>query len=810
MFRTGVRSAIRKLAKDPGFTVVALLTLAMGIGVNTTAFTILNRLLLQSLPYRDPGSLVQVWSSNPHERLAAQAPGDFFDEQEQNTVFSGMAAYVRGESASFAEAGQPPVRVGSVSITANYFAVLGVQPQIGRLPSAEEEARSDSVTLLSNAYWREHFAADPAVIGRTVKLNGKVRTIVAVMPHAVDDQMLFDVRPCFFPLDPIRSNREFRDFGWYTVVARLRQGVTLQQAQSEMTVLAAHFAKDHAKTNGDRTIRVVSFPTANVGDTAAELTWMTLALSGLVLVIACVNLANLQLVRTARRGHEIGIRIALGCSRRRLISMLLVESLLLSVAGGAIGILVALWGNDFVARYFSIDMPIDLRVIAFTFGASLLTGAFFGTLPAWLASKADVNASLKSSGRGSTSDRSRHWFRQGLVVVQLAMALTLLAGAGFFVRGIYRLTHRDLGWDTTHEVGGFIELDHDTYGEQRDPRSLAFSERMRASLAALPGVEAAALSIDSPVFGFRTTPYRVEGQPAPEPGHELYAGYSPVSPGFLKVYGLHLVEGREFRDSDRPGSPAVVIVNEAMARKCWPGEDPIGKRIRTGDEAGVAQGAANPVWGEVVGVVRDFEGATEFYNPGGSILKFMVPWAQNNHRFITFSVRTSGPSAAYKEPVRKAISLMAPDLAVSMLATVEDQLADELSYFIFLRKVLTLIAGLGLLLSGVGVYGVVANLASERTKEIGIRMALGAQPGGIVWLFLRNGIKLAVLGASIGLAAAFSLTLILGRMIPVLPGRDPSVVVGAALFLVSVALFACWLPARRTSGVSPTVALRSE
>ena len=805
-----MKFAVRQLAKNPGFTVVALLTLALGIGVNTTAFTFLNRLLLQSLPYRDSGRLVQVWSSNARNSFAAQAPGDFFDEQEQNTVFTGMAAYVRGESGSFSEPGQPPVRVGSVSMTANFFSVLGVTPQIGRLPSADEEARSEPVTLISNAFWREHFASDPSVIGRTIKLNGKQCTILGVMPSAVDDQMLFNVRPCLFPLDPIRTNREWRDFGWYTVVARLKPGVTIHQAQSEMTLLAARFAKEHPKSNSNRTVRVVAYPTTSMGDTATELTWMTMVLSGLVLLIACVNLANLQLVRTTRRAQEIGIRIALGSSRGRLIRMLLLDSLAISVAGGALGIFVAMWSNDFIARYFSIDMPINLRVIAFTFATAMLTGALFGTVPAWLASGTDVNESLKSGGRGSTSDRSRHWLRQGLVVVQLAMALTLLAGAGFFVRGIQRLTHRDLGWDTTHEVVGFIELDHDTYGEQRDPRSLAFSERMQASLAALPGVEAAALSIDQPAGGFRSVAYRVEGRPVPEAGKEYYAGYSPVSPGFLRVYGLHLVRGRDFRDTDRPGSPAVAIVNEAMAKKWWPGEDPIGKRIETGYEAGPAQGSANPSWAEVVGVVRDFEGAAEFYDQGGSKLKFMVPWAQNNHRFITFNVRTSGPAAAYKEPIRKAIRLLAPDLAISVLATVEEEMANELSYFDFLRKVLSQIAGLGLLLSGVGIYGVVANLASERTKEIGIRMALGARPGSIMWLFLRNGIQLAVMGAAIGLVAAFSLTTFLGRMIPVLPGKDPWVVVGSALFLASVALFACWLPARRTSSVSPTIALRSE
>ncbi len=798
-----MKFAIRQLAKNPGFAVVALLTLALGIGVNTTAFTVLNRLLLQSLPYRDPAHLVQIWASVPRESYAGHAPGDFFDEQEQNTVFSGMAAYIPGGHVSFSEAGQPTVLEGTVGMTANLFAVLGVQPQLGRLPSSDEETRFEPVTLLSNAFWHEHFGADPAVVGRTVKLGAKMHTIVGIMPPALDDQQLFDVRPSFFTLNPMRLNRELRGTGWYTVVARLKPGVSHQQAQSEMTVMAARFAKDHPKTNSDRTFRVIRFPTTDMGDTGTELTWMTMALSGLVLLIACVNLANLQLVRTTRRTQEIGIRLALGCSRPKLIGMLLLESLMLSVAGGALGILVAKWSNAYVARYFSIDMPLDMRVIGFTFVASLLAGALFGTVPAWLASRTNVNASLKSSARGSTSDRSRHWLRQGLVVVQLAMALTLLAGAGFFVSGIYRLTHRSLGWDTTHEVLGFIELDHDNYGEQLDPRSLAFGDRMQAKLAALPGVEAAAMSAESPADGFEPASYRVEGQPAPEPGKELYAGYSPIGPDYLKVYGLHLLLGREFRDSDRPGSPAVVIVNEAMARKCWPGENPIGKRLGTGDPT-------KPTWAEVVGVVRDFEGAAEFYNRDGNNLKFMAPWAQNNHRFITFNVRTSGPSEAYKEPVRKVISLLAPDLAVSMMATVEEVMVGELSYFTFLRKALLQIAGLGLLLSGIGIYGVVANLASERTREIGIRMALGAQPHGLVWLFLKNGIQLSLVGAAIGLVAAFTLVAILSRMIPALPGKDPWVVGGVALLLVAVALVACWLPARRVTRINPTIALKAE
>jgi predicted permease len=623
------------------------------------------------------------------------------------------------------------------------------------------------------------------------------------MPPSVDDQELFDTRTSFFMLNPMRLNRDLRGTGWYTVVARMNPGITLEKAQAEMSVLAARFAKDHPKTNSDRTFRVDRFPTTDMGDMGTQLTWMTMALSGLVLLIACVNLANLQLVRTTRRSQEIGIRLALGCSRWQLVGMLLLESIILSLAGGALGILVAKWSNAYVGHYFNIDMPLNVRVITFTFAASLVTGAFFGTVPAWMASRADVSASLKAGSRGSTSDRSRHWLRQSLVVIELAMALTLLSGAGYFVSGIYRLTHRNLGWDTTHEVVGWIELDHDHYGEQLDPRSLAFGEKLQANLAQLPGVVAVAMSHGSPVGGYGPQAYLAEGQAIPERGKESYAGYAAIGPDYFKVYGLHLLQGREFRDSDRPGAPKVVIVNEALASKCWPGENPIGKRLAAGD-------LTKPEWAEVVGVVRDFEGAGEFYDPTGNKLKFMTPWAQNSHRFIMFNVRTSGPSEAYKEPIRKAISVMVPDIAVSMMVTVEEALVGQLSYFDFLRKLLVQIACLGLLLSAIGIYGVVANLATERTKEIGIRMALGAQPGGLIWLFLRNGIQLALIGACIGLVAAYFMTTILGRMIPVLPGKNPLMIAGVTVLLFIVAVVACWFPARRTTRVSPLVALRTE
>jgi putative ABC transport system permease protein len=795
--------ALRQLAKNPGFTVVCLLTLALGIGVNTTAFTVLNRLLMQALPYRAPKELVQVWAALPRQAFAGHAPGDFFDEQEQNTVFSGMAAYIQRVQMSLAEPGQPAIRPAAVPMTANFFSVLGVEPQLGRLPSPGEEARFESVTLLSNYFWRSHFNADPKILGRTLRIDAKTYTVIGVMPPALDDPVLFGALPSFFPLNPMRLNRDLRGFGWYTVVARLKPGVTLQQAQSEMTVMAARFAKDHPKTNSDRTFRVVPFPTTSMGDTGTELTWLTMALSGLVLLIACVNLANLQLVRTTRRSQEIAVRLALGCSRIQLIGMLLLESLLVSVAGGALGVVVAKWSNAYVAQFFGVEMPLDLRVIGFTFLASMATGALFGTVPAWIASRTDINDALKSGTRGSSSDRSRHWLRQGLVVVELGMALVLLAGAGFFVTGIYRLTHRNLGWDPAHVIVGSIELDHDTYGEQKDPRSLAFGEKMAAAIRSIPGVTAVAMSRGSPVDGAGGDAVRIEGQPPPRPGEEILVGDFCGGPDFLKVYGLHLIQGREFRDSDRLDSIPVVIVNEKLARKFWPGESPIGKRIGSIDPA-------NPNWAQVVGVVNDFEAGGEFYDRSADGLKLIRPWAQNNHRFIGINIGTTGPPGPYKLSVQKAVAQIAPELALSMLETADDVLADELSYFSFLRQILVQIACLGLLLAAVGVYGVVANLASERTREIGIRMALGAGSGSLIWLFLRNGVRLAFLGSAIGLGAAYILISILTRWLPVLPGRDPWVVLGVAVFLGAIALVACWIPALRATRVNPTVALRSE
>jgi predicted permease len=800
-----MRGAVRQLAKNPGFTAVALLTLALGIGVNTTAFTVLNRLMLQALPFRDPSSLVQVWSATARNGRMPVAPADYFDERDQNTVFADMAAYQPWQSMSYAEPGKAPIQVGAVYMTANFFPLLGVLPELGRTPTEEESKKMAFVCLISDYFWRQHFNADPTVLGRMVRINSRPSTVIGVMPPSIDDPVIFGSRPAFFYLDPVTHSRTVRKVGWYTVLARMKPGVSLAQAQAGMIVVAKRLAHDYPDTNKDREAKLVPYPTNQLGDEGVELTWMTLALSGLVLLIACINLANLQIVRTTSRGHEIAIRLSLGCPRWRLFGMFFFESLILSVVGGALGIAVAAWSNAYVAKFFAMDMPLNLRVIIFTFLVSLVTAVLFGTLPAWMASRANLGAALKAGGRGATWDRSRHWLRQGLVAVEFAMALTLLAGAGFFVSGIYRLTHRSLGWDTTHEVIGAVSLDQDHYGGDKNREKVqAFGRQALEALRALPGVQYASLANGSPSWGNRMAAYQVEGRPPPEKGQEPVAGYLTAGPGWFGVFGMHLVEGREFTEADRFDSPPVAIVDESMARALWPKESAIGKRLSE-------IGPDTIVWAEVVGVMKDFRGGGEFYNPAMNNLRFLRPWAQDpGPGGIVFFVRTAGPPGLLKEPMRKAIGELLPDLALTYLATIDEDFEGSYSYFSFLRRILVHIASLGLLLSAIGIYGVVANLASERVKEIGIRMALGAQPEWILWMFVRSGLILACVGAGLGLLGAFAIIVVLGRILPMLPGKNPWVVVGAALALVAVALFACWLPARRTTRVSPMLALRVE
>jgi putative ABC transport system permease protein len=798
-----MKFALRQLIKNPGFTLIALVTLALGIGASTTAFTVLNRLLLQSLPFTHPDRLVQIWGSSPKGEHLGQTPADYFDIREQSTVFEHVAAYYMSPYASLAEPGQPAQQAVSMPVAADFFPVFGIAPVMGRAFTPEEEARHEPVAILSHAYWQKHFDGSPQVLGKTLRLDGKVVSIVGVMSPIFDDPMIWNGSVDLWSLDPTDVNRHYRDGNWYWIAARLKPGITLQQAQAELDTIALKLAHDYPKTNTQLRFKVEALPADSMGDLGHNITWLIMDLSLVVLLIVCVNLANLQIVRTTGRSREIAVRLAMGASRGQLIRLLLTESLLLSLAGGVLGLLVARWSNSYIASYWELTMPMDLRVLFFALAISTITGAGFGILPAWMAVRADVNSVLKQGGRGTTSDRSRHRLRNGLIVVELALALTLLTGAGYFVRGIQRIAHRELGWRQDNILIGTFSLAHDRYGELGDNRSVVFGEQFQKDLLALPGVDQAVLGRGTPAWGYGAGGgFLIEGRSPPPAGKEPIAFTEAVTPGYFATYGLPLVRGRDFTPADRPGAPAVVIINQTMANKFWPGENPLGKRIGGTDPA-------NPNWSEIVGVVPDIIAAGDL-GPPQPHDQIYRPWAQNSHRFITFTLHSTKDPRVLKDSVRRVLAKVEPDVAIPYLVTIEELLASNLSGFALVRRMLLEIAALGLLLSGLGIYGVIANLAAERTQEIGVRMALGAQPGDVLRLFLRNGFRLALLGTAIGLLCSFGLMHLLNRTMAVVPGNDPWVVITVAVLLFGVALLASWLPARRATRISPMIALRAE
>lgn len=800
-----MRFAIRQLLKSPGFTVIALLTLALAIGINTTVFTVLNRLLFQTLPFVDSGRLVQIWANSPAWTTIPQAPGDYFVEKEQNTVFDRMTAYHTG-GASVAEAGQLPVQLNSMVVDADFIPLMGIAPRLGRAFVAQDlehrTAFMAPVVLLGNTYWRKHYGGDPNTLGRTLRVNGTPVTIIGVQAPAFDDPVLFGSRIDIWILDATATYRSVHEGGWYWVAAHLKPKVAIGTAQAEMTAIAARLAHDFPATNAHRGFKVVPFPTDTTNDVSRSIYWLFMALTLVVLFIACANLANLQLVRTTGRAREFAVRAALGAPGGEIRHMLLMECLVLSTAAGALGLLFTAWARSYWAAFFDLDMPIDFRVTGFALGASTLTGAAFALVPAWIASRSDLISTLKLAGRGTSTDRSRHRVRQALIVSELSLSLVLLTGAGYFIRGIQQLSHRQLGWRPENLVVGYFSLPVERYGGEGDDRSRVFADKFRRDLLPLPGVDHVAISTDSPELNHGAAAFIIEGRPPPASGQEPTASGSSVSPDYFSTFGMGILQGREFTDADRRKGRAVAIINESMAEKFWPGESPLGKRIGNANHS-------EPDWAEIVGVTNNIAAGSDFYPPETSNAIYR-PFSQSSNFYMVVALRSLRDPRVLKDEVRHTFARLEPDLVIPDLATAEESISSALSPLTVVRRMLVLIAAFGLLLSCVGIYGVIANLTSERTHEIGIRMAVGAQAGDVCWLFLGNGIRLALLGVAVGLAGSFWLVRILDRTVAIVPGNDPRFVIGVAALLVFVAVLACWLPAQRATKVNPLVALRAE
>jgi predicted permease len=804
---TDLRFASRQLLKNPVFTAVAVLTLALGIGANTAMFSVLNALLLRALPYPNSERLARVYRTSPQSQTWPHSVANFLDHREQNTVFERIAAF-SWWSFNLAEPGAPAERLRGMIATADFFPTLGVAAALGRTFTAEEDhPGANNVVVLSYSFWMRRFAGDTNILGRTLRLDGESVSVIGVMPASFEHPLLWGILDAFRPAAFTPEQRRDRGNNWLNALARLKPGVPLGQAQAEMRAIAKRLAQAYPDNNVQDNVRLVPLRTSGMDDTGRHLTWLTMGLAGFVLLIACANLANLQLVRTASKARELAVRAALGAGRVRLMRQLLTESLVVSLLGGSLGLLLAVGADAFIGRRLLIadepglNLAPDASVLIFALLCSVLTGIVFGTVPAWIASRADVNDALKESSRGTTSSRSQHRLRHTLIIGEVALALVLLAGASLFVRGLQRFTHRDPGWRVDGLLTGWLSLPGTKY--ERADQQLAFFQRLEERLAALPGVERAAISSSLPIWAFGSShTIVVEGRPAPPPGQEPLVYAESVSPGYFDTIGIQLRQGRVFASTDTTNRVDVIVINDAMARRFWPNENPLGKRI-------ASRGQDEPHWQEIVGVVSDVRFPANLGVPD-TRLQVYYPFAQEPRRFAAIGLRTTGKPESMASAVRRAVAEIDPDQPVNELDAARKIVDRNLANLGLVGTLLGAFAVLGLVLAGVGTYGVISSFVAQRTGEIGIRMALGALKRDVLWLVLGRGLRLILAGALLGLGGALATARLLAAAIPELPARDPMAMAAITIVLVAVALVACWLPARRAAKVEPMEALRYE
>jgi putative ABC transport system permease protein len=792
-----LRFALRQLLKNPGFTAVAVLTLALGIGVNTSMFSGLHGLLMPELEYPGSERLVRVFYTSPHSQRWPHSPANFLDQREQNDVFESMAATI-SRSYNLSEPGQPAERLRALLATAELIPMLGIQPQLGRafLPE-EDQPGCNNVVILNYAFWLDRFAADPNILGRTLRLDGEIVTVVGVMPAQFRDRQQWGKVDLLRPMGFTDEQRLDRGNNYLEVFARLKPGFSLDQGNAALETLAARLRQAHPDTNADSGFRLMALAKSGMDPRGRIMLWLIMGLAGFVLLIACANLANLQFARTAVRSRELAIRGALGARRSRLLFQLLTESLLLAALGGLLGLVLAHWANLWIARGLTEDgrplvtLEIGLRVFGFALLATTFSGLAFGLAPAWLASRTDINTALRQGARGTGHGRSQHRLGHGLIIAQVALALMLLAGAGLVISGLQSFGARDPGWRIDGLHAGYLSLPAGKYpdGETQS----AFVARLQEKLGSLPGVEQAGVAGALPISVFRShTGLSVEGEP--ESGPPRLRSLSFVSPNYFSTLGIRLVEGREFTQEDKAGQLEVVIVNETMARAYWPNETAVGKRIGT-------PGA----WQEIVGVVGDVQAATDAGEPATRFQSYR-PLAQDSQSGLVVAVR----GAVTADTLRRAVAELDPDLPLSETGSVRATVGKFLDQAAVAGWLLGGFAGLGLFLAALGTYGVIAGYVGQRTNEIGLRMALGARIADVLWLVLGKGLRLTAVGLGVGLLGSIGLSRVLVSLAPGLKSNGPVVLVIVSGLLLLVAFIACWLPARRASQVDPMLALRSE
>ena len=797
-----VRYSLRMLLKQKGFTIVSVLTLALGIGINTAMFSVLNTFIFGALPYPQPDRLVNVFRTSQFSDSWPFPPPDFFDQQAQNTVFEKMAAY-NYVSRNLTGPGQTAERLLSLAGTADFFPLLGVPPARGRVFKPEEfEPGADNVIVLTDRFWTRRFGSDPNIVGRTIQLDGKTVEIVGVMPPGFDHPILWGPIDIWQPLAFTPKVKADRGTAFLSSFGRLKPGVSIQQAEQSMVTLAANIRRQNS-LNVAESIRLEPLYRSMSDSIGRTVMWFTFGLGGFVLLIACANLASLQLVRTAARSRELAVRAALGSGRWRLLRGSLIESILVALIGGAISLIVALGAVRFISMRMFPNLPgaqvqLDYKVFGFALLISLVTGVLFGTIPAWLASRTDVNQALRENSRGSTSGRSQQRLRQVLIVGEVAFAMVLLAAAGLFLRGLQRFINKDPGWQVDGLVTAQMALQGAKYEDEK-PR-VVFLDQLEERLRTLPEVQHVAFAVSQPVFAFNSSfPFLIEGQPEPPPEKIPTTFIEPVSGDYFQTLGARVLQGRTFNTSDTADHPKVMIINEALARSFWPNESPIGKRL-------INAGPERTQY-EVVGVVNDMSFPGVLGKPDTKFATF-VPVTQAAPDYVTLLLRTSSKSDTIANSLRSAVAGLDPEQPVYRIRTARSAVDAGVGHVSLLGSLLGAFATIGVILAVIGIYGVVSYTVVQRTGELGIRMALGAQTGEVMWFVLRKGAVLVLIGVFLGAIGAYGVSKLLISIIPSLPTRDPLMLLFSALLLMAVALVACYIPARRATRGNPLGALK--
>jgi putative ABC transport system permease protein len=804
-----LRYAVRILRKSPALTLVAVVSLALGIGANTAIFSVVNAILLKALPYNDPDTIVLVWGHIPSDgkdRSQVSAT-DAADWRNQNTVFEEITTY--GGFRPIMTGNGEPERVPGMQVGDGYFKVMKAEPMLGRVFAPEEqEDGKDRVIVLSHGLWQRRFGADPNIVGKTVLLNTRPYTVVGVMPanfHSLPSSLLSDDRAEYYRPVAEGYDEEERASRHLRAIARLKPGVTLEQAQAEMSVIAGRLEKEHPTANTGYGVRLTTITEDTVGGLRRTLLLLFGAVA-FVLLIACANVANLLLARSAARQKEIAIRAALGAARGRLVRQFLTESVLLSILGGGLGLLLAMWGTGLIESLGSQVTPllsgikIDYRVLGFTAAVSLLTGVVFGLAPALHVSRPDLNETLKEGGRSSGAGSGRSSLRGALVVSEVAMALVLLICAGLLIKSVMRLRDVSPGFDPENILTMNVNLPGAKYPK---PQTwVAFYDEIIGRIEALPGVQSAGVTSVLPLSSnFDGRGLAVEDRPKPR-GEEISVDLYIVTPGYLRTMAIPLMKGRPLSAQDAENQPLVALVNETMAEELWPGEDPIGKRIKVPG----SQRSPQP-WRTVVGVVSDVK---QYGLDKKEPMQIYLPEAQYPGSFMTLVVRTSSDPKNLMAAIRNEILAADPDQAVYDIATMEQLLSDSIALRRFSMMLLIIFATLALTLAAVGIYGVISYSVTQRTHEIGIRMALGAGRGDVLKLVISHGMKLALAGIAAGVAASFALTRLMASLLYGVGATDAPVFVSIPVILAGVALGACFVPARRAARVDPMEALRYE